>query len=188
MNTCKQVRKYRSKLQFYCDQPKFSFLFAVQVTLFPSRGIMRIKCVMFVLNVENWYKLYKWNILSFVSPENSTHIWVFLIFDQTSSLYWNICNMYSSSFPLNVQLKSHYFLEAFFPPQKLFSLPSLNSLSTYKLFGDWHLLTCMLILMCISKAQYFDVEREIKVHLVPQISEVGLSFESFQPTCQINFA
>jgi hypothetical protein len=124
-------------------------------------------------------------------PKYSMHIWIFLIFDQISSLNVNTFNLFSSFPPLKVQFKSHYFFEAFFfsaIEEVIYFLPPLISLSTYELFGDWHLLTCIVILMCISKAQYFDVERGIKVHLVHQTSEVEFSSESFQPTCQINFA
>ena len=40
-----------------------------------------------------------------------------------------------------------------FPLEKrLFLLPPLIFFSTYELFDDWHLLTCIVILMCISKS------------------------------------
>lgn len=88
-------------------------------------------------------------------------------------------------FSSKAQFKSHYFFEAFSHYQSHLFLPPLISLSTHELFGDWHLLTCIVILMWFSPTQYFDVEREIKVHLVHQISKIRLSSKSFQPTCQI---
>lgn len=112
----------------------------------------------------------------------------FLISDQMASTYWNAFSALSSSASLKVQAKSHHLFEAFFYRRSYLFLPILISLCTYKSFGDWHLLTCMVILMCISKAPYFDVERGIRVHLVHQISEVKFYSELFQPTCQINFA
>lgn len=109
-----------------------------------------------------------------------SYLWSFFFFLNTLNL--------SSSFPfLMFQFKSNYFLDAFLHQRSYLFLPPLISLSIYELFGDWHLLTWIVILTCISKAKYFGVEREIKVHLVHQTSEVGLSSESFQPTCQINF-
>lgn len=112
----------------------------------------------------------------------------FFIFDQIYSLYWNVFNTFFS-FPLQRPNSNPITSFRLFPHSRSYLLlPPLIFLSTYKLFDDWHLLTCIVILTFISKVEYFDDEREIKVHLVHQISEVGLSSESFQPTCQINFA
>lgn len=119
---------------------------------------------------------------------NLSRYFLFLISNQMSSTYWNALGTLFSSTSLKVQFQSHHFFEAFFYHRSYLFLSPLISLYTYKLFGDWHLLTCMVILMCISKAQHFDVERGIRAHLVHQISEVKLYSELFQPTCQINFA
>lgn len=50
-------------------------------------------------------------------------------------------------FSPKAQFKSHYFFEAFSHYQSHLFLPPLISLSTHELFGDWHLLTCVVILM-----------------------------------------
>lgn len=141
---------------------------------------MRIKFVN-VMHFENRYKLYKCNNVSLFFFSSALHaFWFFLILIKYVPFIGMVSTVLFSSPPPTpkTKFKSHHFFEACSHQKRSYLfLPPLISFSTYELFGDWHLLTCIVILMYISKAQHFDVEREIKVHLVHQISEVGLSSE-----------
>lgn len=135
------------------------------------------------------HNLYKYNALWLFFPEHSLHLWIFFLSLIKYILFIGMFSTRSFLFLSKGPIEIPLLLLGFSPYSRSYLLlPLLIFLSTYKLFDDWHLLTCIVILTFISKVEYFDDEREIKVHLVHQISEVGLSSESFQPTCQINFA